>query len=50
MKGIIAEHQEAGLQVTDNLELPEPSTNQILVKSIYTAVNPVYVLLSFCVY
>ncbi|KAL2802322.1 chaperonin 10-like protein [Aspergillus granulosus] len=41
MKGIIAEHQEAALQVTDNLELPEPSTNQILVKSIYTAVNPV---------
>ncbi|KAL3458211.1 chaperonin 10-like protein [Aspergillus heterothallicus] len=41
MKGIIAEHREATLQVTDDLELPEPSANQILVKSIYTAVNPV---------
>ncbi|KAL2836946.1 chaperonin 10-like protein [Aspergillus pseudoustus] len=41
MKGIIAEYEEAALQVTDSLELPEPSTNQILVKSIYTAINPV---------
>lgn len=42
MKGIIAEHKEAPLQVTDGLELPEPSANQILIKSIYTAINPVY--------
>jgi NADPH-dependent curcumin reductase CurA len=42
MKGIIAEHKEAPLQVTDDLELPEPSANQILIKSIYTAINPVY--------
>jgi hypothetical protein len=48
MKGIIAEHKEAPLQVTDDLELPELSANQILIKSIYTAINPVYGLL-FCV-
>ena len=47
MKGIIAEHKEAPLQVTDDLELPEPSVNQILIKSIYTAINPVYVLSVF---
>lgn len=42
MKGIIVEHKEASLQVTDDLELPAPSKNQILIKSIYTAINPVY--------
>ncbi|KAL3443720.1 chaperonin 10-like protein [Aspergillus insuetus] len=41
MKGIIAEHEKAPFQVTNSLELPEPSANQILVKSIYTAINPV---------
>jgi NADPH:quinone reductase-like Zn-dependent oxidoreductase len=45
MKGIIAENMGAPLQVTDDLELPEPSANQILIKSIYTAINPVYGLL-----
>jgi hypothetical protein len=42
MKGIIAEYEKAPLRITDDLELPEPSTNQILIRSLYTAVNPVY--------
>lgn len=41
MKGVIAEKQGAPWTVTDSLEVPEPSADQILVKSIYTAINPV---------
>ena len=43
MKGVIVEAAGAPYQVVDDLEIPEPGTNQILVKSISTAINPVYV-------
>ena len=46
MKGVIFEKAEAKPQVVDNLEKPKPSPDQILVKSIYTAINPVYALSS----
>ncbi|PCH00148.1 Polyketide synthase, enoylreductase [Penicillium occitanis (nom. inval.)] len=41
MKGIIADSVGAPFYITEDLEVPEPSVNQILVKSIYTAINPV---------
>jgi len=41
MKGIVAEKQGAPWIITDTLKVPEPSADQILVKSIFTAVNPV---------
>jgi len=43
MKGIICEKPGAPFQVVDNLEVPEPAAGQILVKSIYAAINPVYI-------
>lgn len=42
MKGVIVEKVGAEPQVVDSLEKPEPSSDQILVKSIYMAINPVY--------
>lgn len=44
MKGVVFEKAGAEPQIVDNLEKPKPSPNQILVKSIYMAINPVYVL------
>lgn len=41
MKGIVAEKQGAPWRIIDTLKVPEPSADQILVKSIFTAVNPV---------
>ena len=41
MKGITIEKPGAPPQLTSDLEVPEPSDTQILVKSIYTAANPV---------
>jgi NADPH:quinone reductase-like Zn-dependent oxidoreductase len=41
MKGVIFERAAAEPQVVDNLEKPKPSSDQILVKSLYTAINPV---------
>jgi NADPH:quinone reductase-like Zn-dependent oxidoreductase len=46
MKGVIFEKAGAEPQVTDSLEKPKPDGDQILVKSIYTAINPVYVIIS----
>lgn len=43
MKGVIFENAGAEPKVVDNLEKPKPSPDQILVKSLYTAINPVYV-------
>ncbi len=43
MKGVTFEKAGASAQVVDDLEVPEPSADQILVKSIYAAINPVYV-------
>ena len=42
MKGITVEKVGAELKVAD-LPVPEPGEDQILVKSIFTAINPVYV-------
>lgn len=41
MKGITVEKPGAPGTLSSDLEVPEPSDTQILVKSIYTAVNPV---------
>ena len=43
MKGVICEKAGEKYQVVDNLETPEPSPDQLLVKSIYAAINPAYV-------
>ena len=44
MKGVVVEAVGAPWKVVENLEIPEPSDDQILVKSIATAINPVYEL------
>jgi NADPH:quinone reductase-like Zn-dependent oxidoreductase len=41
MKGVIVEQPQSPFKVADNLEKPEPGPDQILVKSLYTAINPV---------
>ncbi|KKZ66684.1 hypothetical protein EMCG_07641 [[Emmonsia] crescens] len=41
MKGIICEKAGEPFKIADNLVVPEPSPDQILVKSIYMALNPV---------
>ena len=42
MKGVIVEAAGAPWKVVDNLEVPKPAADQVLVKSIATAINPVY--------
>ena len=44
MKGVIFEKQGADPKVVDDLEKPKPGPDQILVKSLWTAINPVYVV------
>ncbi|KAF7506630.1 hypothetical protein GJ744_011562 [Endocarpon pusillum] len=46
MKGVIFEKAGAEPQVVDSLDKPKPSPDQILVKSIYMAINPVDSLMS----
>jgi NADPH:quinone reductase-like Zn-dependent oxidoreductase len=41
MKGVIFEKAGAAPEVTDSLEKPKPGADQVLVKSLYTAINPV---------
>lgn len=41
MKGVIIEKAGAPAKVVDDLEVPEPSDDQVLVKSVYSAINPV---------
>lgn len=41
MKGAIVEKPGAPVKVVDNLEVPEPAEDQMLVKPIYAALNPV---------
>jgi NADPH:quinone reductase-like Zn-dependent oxidoreductase len=43
MKGVIFEKQGAEPKVVDDLEKPSPGPEQLLVKSIWTAINPVWV-------
>ncbi|KAK2810209.1 hypothetical protein FQN50_003179 [Emmonsiellopsis sp. PD_5] len=40
MKGIICEKVGDPWKIVDNLDVPEPSPDQILVKSLYMAINP----------
>jgi NADPH:quinone reductase-like Zn-dependent oxidoreductase len=42
MKGVVFESAGGEPKVVDNLEKPTPSSDQILVKSVYMAINPVY--------
>ncbi len=41
MKGVVFAHQGAEAKVGDDLEKPSPGPDQLLVKSIYVAINPV---------
>jgi NADPH:quinone reductase-like Zn-dependent oxidoreductase len=53
MKAVVVPSQGSPMEIWDNLELPQPGDDQILVKSVYAAVNPVYVetnLTPFCPY
>lgn len=44
MKGVVTQHmKDPSPSVVDDLEKPEPNATQLLVKSIYAAINPVYV-------
>jgi NADPH:quinone reductase-like Zn-dependent oxidoreductase len=45
MKGVIFESAGAQPKVVDNLEKPKPLPDQILVRSVYMAINPVYACL-----
>ena len=40
MKAVIVKEQGAPATITDDIDVPEPSEDQVLVKSIYTAINP----------
>ncbi|KAK2758618.1 hypothetical protein FQN54_003308 [Arachnomyces sp. PD_36] len=46
MKGVTCEKAGAGYKIVDDLEVPEPGPDQILVKSHYAAINPVDSLMS----
>ena len=50
MKGVIVEAPGAPWKVVENLEVPKPAPDQILVKSIAAAINPVYALCSIPLY
>jgi NADPH:quinone reductase-like Zn-dependent oxidoreductase len=41
MKAIVVPSQGSPMEVRDNLKVPEPGDDQILVKSVYAAINPV---------
>ena len=43
MKGVIVEAVGSPYKVVEDLKTPDPTDGQILVKSIATAINPVYV-------
>jgi NADPH:quinone reductase-like Zn-dependent oxidoreductase len=45
MKAVVVPSQGSPMEIRDDLEVPEPGDDQILVKSVYTAINPVYVLI-----
>ena len=46
MKGVVVEGVGSPYKLVEDLKVPEPHTNQILVQSIATAINPVYVVSS----
>ena len=41
MKGALVEKAGGTVQVVDSLEKPTPADGQVLVKSVFTAINPV---------
>lgn len=41
MKGVVFTNQGAEPKVVDTLEKPTPEPDQILVRSVYVAINPV---------
>lgn len=41
MKGVIVEKVGAEPKVVDSLDRPKPGSDQVLVKSLWTAMNPV---------
>lgn len=41
MKGVAIEKVGAPPKVVDTLEVPEPAEDQVLVKAVYAALNPV---------
>ena len=43
MKGVIVEAVGSPYKVVEDLKTPDPTDDQILVKSMATAINPVYV-------
>lgn len=45
MKAITLSEVGAAPKISDNIEIPEPGEGEILVKVLYTAINPVYVVL-----
>lgn len=48
MKGVVVKKPGAAFEVVTDIEKPKPGVDQILVKSIATAINPVYAcLISF---
>jgi NADPH:quinone reductase-like Zn-dependent oxidoreductase len=42
MEAITISHPSAPPQISSDIAIPEPGDGQILVKTIYTAINPVY--------
>lgn len=42
MKGVVVKEIGGPAVVVDDLEIPEPDEGQVLVKSLYAALNPVY--------
>jgi len=42
MKGVIVPQAGGDYKIVDNIEKPKPGPHQILVKSLVTAINPVY--------
>jgi NADPH:quinone reductase-like Zn-dependent oxidoreductase len=42
MKGVILENVGGDFKIVDDIDVPTPGPGQILIKSLVTAVNPVY--------
>jgi hypothetical protein len=41
MKGVSVAEVQGAFKIVDDIEKPEPGPDQILVKSLFTAINPV---------
>jgi NADPH:quinone reductase-like Zn-dependent oxidoreductase len=42
MKAVIVKEKEGPATVVDDFVIPEPADSQVLIKSLYTAINPVF--------